>query len=46
MNNLDLVVSVDISPFHEAGAIGCLAMGLITFDLDWRWFLNRDDISR
>ena len=43
MNNLDLVISVDTSPLHVAGEIGCPAWGLITFVPDWRWLLDRDD---
>jgi Flp pilus assembly protein TadD len=41
--NLDLVISVDTSVAHLAGALGKLVWLLNRFDTDWRWLLNRDD---
>ncbi len=43
MMNLDLVISVDTSPLHVAGALGVPTWGLIPFIPDWRWLLERDD---
>ena len=43
MSNLDLIISVDTSPLHVAGAIGQPVWGLIPLIPDWRWMLNRDD---
>lgn len=34
---LDLVVTVDNSTLHLAGAIGVEAWGLLPYDADWRW---------
>ncbi len=43
MKNLDLVLSVDTSAAHLAGAIGCKVWTLLPFMPDWRWLLNRTD---
>ncbi|OKH86232.1 glycosyl transferase family 8 [Thalassospira sp. TSL5-1] len=40
---LDLLLSVDSSPVHLAGALGCPAWVMLPFVPDWRWLLNRDD---
>jgi len=39
----DLLVSVDSSPVHLAGALGRPAWALLPFAPDWRWLMNRDD---
>ncbi len=43
MENLDLVISVDTSIVHLAGALGKPVWTLIPYLPDWRWMLNRDD---
>ncbi len=43
MNNLDLIITVDTSPLHVAGALGRPVWGLIPFVPDWRWLLERSD---
>jgi tetratricopeptide (TPR) repeat protein len=41
--NLDLVISVDTSVVHLAGAMDKPVWTLLSFAPDWRWFLDRDD---
>lgn len=43
MKNLDLIISVDTSSAHMAGAIGCDVWTLLPFVPDWRWQLERSD---
>jgi tetratricopeptide (TPR) repeat protein len=40
---LDLVISVDTSVLHLAGALGRPVWGLVAHSPDWRWMLGRDD---
>lgn len=39
---LDLVVSVDNSTLHLAGALGVETWGLLPYDSDWRWEAGQD----
>jgi Flp pilus assembly protein TadD len=41
--NLDLVIAVDTSVAHLAGALGKPVFLLNRFDTCWRWLLDRDD---
>ena len=43
IENLDLLISVDTSVAHLAGALGKPVWTLIPFTPDWRWMLNRED---
>jgi tetratricopeptide (TPR) repeat protein len=40
---MDLVISVDTSVAHLAGALGKPVWILLTYFPDWRWLLGRDD---
>ena len=41
--NLDLVISIDSSVAHLAGAMGKPVWILLNKGCDWRWFLDRED---
>jgi len=43
IENLDLVITVDTSVAHLAGALGRPVWTLIHFSSDWRWLLDRED---
>jgi tetratricopeptide (TPR) repeat protein len=43
MENLDLVIAVDTSVIHLAGAMGLPVWTLVAKSPDWRWLLERDD---
>lgn len=43
LEHLDLVLAVDTSVVHLAGAMGRPVWALLAFCPDWRWLLERDD---
>lgn len=40
---IDTIITVDSSPAHLAGALGCPAWVVLPLVPDWRWFLHRED---
>ena len=43
IENLDLIITVDTSVAHLAGALGKKVWTLLPFVPDWRWLLDRSD---
>ena len=43
MRQLDLIISVDTSTLHLAGALARPAWALLPYAPDWRWLLQRED---
>lgn len=43
VDQLDLMISVDTSVAHLAGALGKPVWTLLCYNPDWRWLLERDD---
>jgi ADP-heptose:LPS heptosyltransferase len=43
VESMDLVVTVDTSVAHLAGALGKRAWVLLPFNPDWRWLFDRED---
>ncbi len=43
LKHLDLVISIDSSVAHLAGAVGCPVWLAMPSVLDWRWMLDRED---
>lgn len=40
---VDLLISVDSSPVHLAGALGCTTWVMLPFVPEWRWQTDRED---
>ena len=43
MSHLDLIITLDSSIAHLAGALGCRTWVALKYVPDWRWLLDRDD---
>jgi hypothetical protein len=43
VEEMDLVISIDTSVLHLAGALGRPVWGLLMFAADWRWLRERAD---
>jgi hypothetical protein len=43
MQQLDMILTVDTSLLHLAGALGLPVWGLMSHCCDWRWMLDRED---
>lgn len=43
MKQLDLIISVDTSIVHLAGAVGAPVWVMLPYNTDWRWIVNRED---
>ena len=43
IGQMDLVVSIDTSVAHLAGALGQQVWIMLPFDADWRWLVGRED---
>ena len=43
VEQMDLVISIDTSVLHLAGALGRLTWGMLPFAADWRWLRQRTD---
>jgi ADP-heptose:LPS heptosyltransferase len=43
LSGMDLLITVDTSVTHLAGALGIPTFLLLTFQPDYRWLLDRDD---
>lgn len=43
VENMDLIISIDTSLIHLAGAIGKRSFLMLSWSSDWRWLLDRSD---
>jgi len=43
MKQLDLIITVDTSVAHLAGAVGANVWVMLPYNTDWRWIMGRDD---
>jgi AAA+ ATPase superfamily predicted ATPase len=43
VENMDLIISIDTSLIHLAGAIGKKSFLLLPWVSEWRWLIDRDD---
>ena len=43
IEELDLIITVDTSILHLAGALGRPAWGMLSTRSDWRWLIDRED---
>ena len=43
LKQLDVLITVDTSILHLAGALGIKTYALLQYDPDWRWMTGRDD---
>lgn len=43
LSEVDLLISIDSSPVHLAGALGCPAWVMLPLLPDWRWLQERED---
>jgi hypothetical protein len=43
LSSMDLIITVDTSIVHLAGALGIPTLLLVTAVPDWRWLMDRDD---
>jgi len=43
ITNLDLVISIDTSVVHLAGAMGKTVWALLPYNAEWRWLLDKDE---
>lgn len=42
LKNCDLLISIDSSPIHMAGALGVNTYAILPYANEWRWFINDD----
>jgi len=41
--NLDVVISVDTSVVHLAGALSRPTIAILPYNVEWRWLMERED---